>query len=100
MAYHTILVDLTADGPVEGRLQAARSLASRFDATLVGLYVTPRIELTPWQGGWSVYIPPEVAEAQRKANQTWSRSPSANRSPRSRTSSGWGSMMPSEMPLA
>jgi nucleotide-binding universal stress UspA family protein len=69
MGYRTILVDLTADGPVEGRLHAARSLASRFDAKLVGLHVTPPIELTAWQGGWSVYIPPQVAEAQRKANQ-------------------------------
>jgi nucleotide-binding universal stress UspA family protein len=69
MGYRTILVDLTTDGPVEGRLQAARLLASRFDAALVGLHVTPPIELTPWQGGWSVYIPPEVAEAQRRANQ-------------------------------
>jgi nucleotide-binding universal stress UspA family protein len=69
MSYHTILVDLTTDGPVEERLHAARTLASRFDATLVGLHVTPPLELAAWQGGWSVYIPPEVTEAQRKANQ-------------------------------
>ena len=37
MTYRTILVDLTADGPVEARLDIARSLASRFDAVLVGV---------------------------------------------------------------
>ena len=30
MTYRTILVDLTADGPVEARLDVARFLASRF----------------------------------------------------------------------
>jgi nucleotide-binding universal stress UspA family protein len=71
MTYRTILVDLTADGPVEVRLDVARSLASRFDAVLLGVHVMPEL-FTPlpiWEGGGSVYIPPEVVEAQRKANQ-------------------------------
>lgn len=70
MTYRTILVDLTADGPVEARLDVARSLASRFDAVLLGVNVVPKL-FTPlpiWQGGGSVYILPEVVEAQRKAN--------------------------------
>jgi nucleotide-binding universal stress UspA family protein len=71
MAYRTILVDLTADGPVEARLDVARSLASRFDAVLVGVHVVPEL-FTPlpiWEGGGSVYMLPEVIEAQRKVNQ-------------------------------
>ena len=71
MTYCTILVDLTADGPVEARLDVARSLASRFDAVLVGVHVVPEL-FTPlpiWEGGGSVYILPEVIEAQRKVNQ-------------------------------
>ena len=43
MTYRTILVDLTADGPVEARLDVARSLASRFDAVLVGVHVVPEV---------------------------------------------------------
>jgi len=70
MTYRTILLDLTADGPVEARLDVARSLASRFGAALIGMHVSPPpLQLAAWQGGMSVYIPPEVAEAQRKANQ-------------------------------
>ena len=71
MTYCTILVDLTADGPVEARLDVARSLAARFDAVLVGVHVVPEL-FTPlpiWEGGGSVYIRPEVIEAQRKVNQ-------------------------------
>ena len=70
MTYRTILLDLTADGPVEARLDVARSLASRFGAALIGMHVSPPpLQLAAWQGGMSVYIPPEVVEAQRKANQ-------------------------------
>ena len=70
MTYRTILLDLTADEQVEARLDVARSLASRFDAALIGMHVSPPpLQLAAWQGGMSVYIPPEVVEAQRKANQ-------------------------------
>ena len=71
MTYRTILADLTADGPVEARLDVARSLASRFDAVLVGVHVVPEL-VTPlaiWEGGGSVYILPQVMEAQRKIHQ-------------------------------
>ena len=69
MTYRTILVDLTADGPVEARLDVARSLASRFDAVLVGVHVVPEL-FTPlpiWEGGGSVL--PEVFEARHKVDQ-------------------------------
>jgi nucleotide-binding universal stress UspA family protein len=69
MTYRTILVDLTAGGPPEARLRAARSLAARFDATLVGLHATLPLEVGPWDGGWSAYIPPEFVEAQRRAGR-------------------------------
>ena len=56
MTYRTILVDLTADGPVEARLDVARSLASRFDAALVGMHVMPAGRLAPiWEGGGSIW---------------------------------------------
>jgi nucleotide-binding universal stress UspA family protein len=71
MTYRTILVDLTADGPVEARLDVARSLASHFDAALVGMHVMPEpfVQLPMWEGGGAVYVLPEVIEAQRKVNQ-------------------------------
>lgn len=69
MTYRTILLDLSTDGPVEARLDAARSLASRFGAALVGLHVTPSLDVAAWQGGWSVHIPPELVETQRRANR-------------------------------
>jgi nucleotide-binding universal stress UspA family protein len=68
MTYRTILLDLTADELVEARLDVARSLASRFGAALIGMHVSPPpLQLAAWQGGMSVYIPPEVAEVQREA---------------------------------
>src|SRR4051812_21020371 len=78
MTYRTVLVDLTADGPMEARLDVARSLASRFEAALVGMHVMPKpvVSLPIWEGGgsiWegggSVYMLPEIIEAQRKTNQ-------------------------------
>jgi nucleotide-binding universal stress UspA family protein len=70
MAYRTVLVDLTADERVEAWLDATRAITRRFDATLVGMHVSPLLlEPSVWQGGMSVYVPPEAVEAQRKANQ-------------------------------
>jgi nucleotide-binding universal stress UspA family protein len=71
MTYRTIVVDLTADGPVEARLEVARSLASRFEAALVGVHVMPEpvVSLPIWEGGGGVYHLPEVIEAERKANR-------------------------------
>jgi nucleotide-binding universal stress UspA family protein len=68
MTYRTILVDLTADEQIEARLNVVRFLALRFEAALIGLHVVPPpLDPAVWQGGMSVYIPPELAEAQRKA---------------------------------
>jgi nucleotide-binding universal stress UspA family protein len=68
VAYRTILVDLTADGEIEARLDVARFLALRFEAALVGMHVMPPpFDPSVWQGGMSVYFPPEIIEAQRKA---------------------------------
>ena len=70
MTYRTILVDLTADGPVEARLDVARSLASRFDAVLVGVHVVPKL-FTPlpiWEGGGSVTSCPRLLK--RNARST------------------------------
>lgn len=69
MTYRTILVDLTAGGSPDARLDIARSLAARFDAALVGLHVTLPLELGALEGGWSTYIPPEVLDAQKKAGR-------------------------------
>jgi nucleotide-binding universal stress UspA family protein len=70
MAYRTVLVDLTAEEGVEAWLEVTRSLARRFGAALVGLHVSPLLlEPTVWQGGLSVYVPPEAVEAQRRANR-------------------------------
>jgi nucleotide-binding universal stress UspA family protein len=70
MSYRTMLVDLNSAGSVEARLKTARALASRFDATLVGLYVSPPpFDPAPWEGGTPAYIPTEILEARRKASQ-------------------------------
>jgi nucleotide-binding universal stress UspA family protein len=67
MTYRTILVELNAAAPAEERLEAARALATRFDARLVGMHVVPPPVL-PVGDGLSGYIPPETIEAQRQAN--------------------------------
>jgi len=70
MAYRTILVDLNSAGSVEARLETARALASRFDATVVGLYVSlPPFDPVVQPVGMAAYVPPEVTEARRKADQ-------------------------------
>jgi nucleotide-binding universal stress UspA family protein len=69
MAYRTILTDLSADEAAEPCLHLARALAARFGATLVGVHVMPEPFVpTAWQGGASVYLDPEVIEAQRRVN--------------------------------
>jgi nucleotide-binding universal stress UspA family protein len=69
MAYRTILADLSADDAAEPCLRLARALAARFDAALFGMHVMPEPFVpTAWQGGASVYLDPEVSEAQRRAN--------------------------------
>jgi nucleotide-binding universal stress UspA family protein len=69
MSYRTILVDLCANEPVEQRLTAARSLARRFDAALVGMHVVPPpFAPTMWEGTGAVYLPAELMEAERAAS--------------------------------
>jgi nucleotide-binding universal stress UspA family protein len=69
MSYRTILVDLCANEPVEQRLTAARSLARRFDAALVGMHVVPPPFVpTMWEGTGAVYLPVELIEAERAAS--------------------------------
>ena len=69
MAYRTIMVDCTSVHLVEERLRVAHALATRFQAALISLHVSPPLLLAPalWQGGWAVHMPPEIVEAQRKA---------------------------------
>jgi nucleotide-binding universal stress UspA family protein len=70
MSYRTILVDLSGEEPMQARVAAARSLAVRFDATLMGLHVTPPPIVVPiWDGGAGAYLPAEALEAERKANE-------------------------------
>jgi nucleotide-binding universal stress UspA family protein len=69
MAYRTILADLSADDAAEPCLRLAGALAARFGAALFGMHVMPEPFVpTAWQGGASVYLDPEVTEAQRRAN--------------------------------
>ena len=68
MSYRTILVELNSSVAVEGRLQVCRSLAARFDATLIGMHVTPSPQEAPiWKGGTGAYLPPAMVEARRAA---------------------------------
>lgn len=70
MSYRTILVDLCGSGSMQARVAAARTLAVRFDATLMGLHVMPVPVVAPiWDGGAGAYLPPEALEAERKANE-------------------------------
>ena len=41
MGYRTILVEIADDSALEPRLQAARTLAGRFDAVLIGMHAMP-----------------------------------------------------------
>ncbi len=67
MGYRTILVELEADRPPAPRLKAARALALRCDAALIGMHVMPK-PFVPvlWEGAASVYLVPEVIEGERK----------------------------------
>lgn len=70
MAYRTILVDLTNSERMEERLRTAQALAVSFDAALIGLHVVaPPLDLGLVQGGYSVYISPEVIAGQAKAGR-------------------------------
>jgi nucleotide-binding universal stress UspA family protein len=69
MAYRTMLVALTGDSGLEARLHTAKALASRFDAVLFGMHVTPPPFVPIADGEAVTYVLPELIEVQRKANQ-------------------------------
>ena len=68
MTYRTILAELNSSTSVEERLQVCRSLATRFEATIIGMQVTPSpLEAPIWKGGTGAYLPPAMVEARRAA---------------------------------
>ena len=68
MRYRTILIDLSAECPVRGRLTVARDLAARFKATLVGLHVVPPPILpVGFYGDMAGYLGAELIAAPRDA---------------------------------
>ena len=70
MTYRTIIVELQADRFPAARLTAARALARRFGASLVGLHVMPPPFVPAlWEGGGAVYLGPEIIATQTKAIQ-------------------------------
>lgn len=69
MGYRTILVELTGDSDLEQRLQAAKQLAGRFDAVLIGMHVIPPLFVPAYYGEATAYLGPEFIEGQRKANR-------------------------------
>jgi nucleotide-binding universal stress UspA family protein len=68
MPYRTILVELATERRAEANLPTALALAGRFEAALVAMHVIPPpfVPLA-WEGGASVYIEPQLLEAQRQA---------------------------------
>ena len=69
MSYRTILVELAGDSGLEARLQAARELAGRFDAALIGMHVMPPPFIPASYGEAAAYLGPDLIEAQHKANR-------------------------------
>jgi nucleotide-binding universal stress UspA family protein len=68
MSYRTIIVELQADRFPAARLIAARALAQRFGAALVGTHVMPPPFVPAlWEGGGAVYLGPEIIATQTKA---------------------------------
>lgn len=69
MNYRTILVDATRDAAHEARLRAARALATRFEAALVGMHVLPPPIVPASYGDALIYAADELFEAQREASR-------------------------------
>ena len=69
MAYRTILLELVDDPQNEARIVCGRDLASRFEAELVGIHVSPPPFVPVGYGEGAAYIGPELFEAQREANR-------------------------------
>src|SRR4051794_30257116 len=69
MSFRTILVSLGDDAENEARLLLARDLASRFEATLVGMHVLlPPLVASGLYGEAAIYAGPSLIEAHRQAN--------------------------------
>jgi nucleotide-binding universal stress UspA family protein len=69
MAYRTLLLELVDDPQNDARVEAARELASRFEAELVGIHVSPPPFVPVGYGEGAAYVGPEIYEAQREANR-------------------------------
>jgi len=65
--YRTILVHLDEDEGLDARLAAARHLAGRFHARVVGVHVAPLPVLPVGYGEVAAHVGPEFIEAQREA---------------------------------
>jgi nucleotide-binding universal stress UspA family protein len=66
MPYQTLLVHVADDAGNERRLAVAKALATRLEATLIGLHALPMPVATPFYGDVLPYLT-EVLEAQREA---------------------------------
>ena len=64
MPYCSILVELAGDSGLEPRLQVARSLADRFQATLIGMHAMPLPFIPGSYGEAAVYMPGHRSAAQ------------------------------------
>jgi nucleotide-binding universal stress UspA family protein len=69
MGYRTILVEVADDIGLEPRLQAARDLADRFKAVLIGMHVMPPPFIPGAYGEAAAYLGPDLIEAQRAASR-------------------------------
>lgn len=69
MSYHTILLELVDDAQLDNRIACGRDLASRFEAELVGIHISPPPFVPVAYGEGAAYVGPEVYEAQREANR-------------------------------
>jgi len=68
MTYRTMLLQMFEDPNLDRRLATAVALATRFQAHLVGLVVSPPPVMPFGYGEAAAYVGPEIFEAQREAN--------------------------------
>ena len=70
MSYRTILVDLSGDPPMEPRLELAKALALRFQATVIGVHVMPQPLVPAGLRDDAALIGPELIEAHWAINRS------------------------------
>ena len=70
MSYRTILVDLSGEPPMEPRLELAKALALRFQATVIGVHVMPQPLVPAWLPDDAALIGPELIEAHWAINRS------------------------------